>query len=100
MAARLHMAKWMLLIVGIAAAITYDVAGQSPRDKTKQDEPAAARSSGKSPAKPALKPGQIDVQKSRVYVYVGKKGLGHVHGVEGQIKSGSINVKGDKAVGE
>src|SRR5260370_12955605 len=49
--------------------------------------------------KPALKPGEIDVEKSRVYVLVGKKGLGHGHGVEGKIKSGSINLNADKDSG-
>lgn len=91
MAARMQIAKWTLLIAGFAAAVAYDAVGQSPRDKTKQDEQVAAKPSGKTPAKPPLKPGQMDLEKSRVYIYVGKKGLGHAHGVEGKIKSGSIN---------
>ena len=50
--------------------------------------------------KPALQPGQIDLEKSRVYVRVGKKGLGHEHGVEGKIKSGSIDLNAGKNTGE
>lgn len=46
-----------------------------------------------------LKPGDIDAEKSRVYVLVGKKGLGHEHGVEGRIKSGSIRLNADKDPG-
>jgi polyisoprenoid-binding protein YceI len=47
-----------------------------------------------------LKPGEIDVEKSRVYVRVGKKGLGHEHAVEGNIKSGSIDLSAKKDLGE
>src|SRR5262245_5305597 len=53
-----------------------------------------------STQKPALKAGEIDLEKSRVYVYVGKKGFGHEHAVEGKIKSGSINLNADKDLGE
>jgi polyisoprenoid-binding protein YceI len=49
--------------------------------------------------KPALKPGDIDVEKSRIYVLVGKKGLGHEHGVEGKIKSGAIDLGAAKDPG-
>ena|SRR5436190_657007 len=94
MATRMQIAKWTLLIAGIAVVITCDVAGQAPRDKAKPVEKAAGKPAGKPAAKPSLKPGQIDLEKSRVYVYVGKKGFGHAHGVEGNIKSGSINAKG------
>ena len=85
-----------LVVAGIAAASAClpGVAGQPPRDKSKPAEKVPVNPPGKPLAKPSLKPGQIDLEKSRVYVYVGKKGLGHAHGVEGRIKSGSINAKG------
>ena len=38
----------------------------------------------------ALAPGQLDNRTSRVYILVGKTGLGHEHGVEGRIRSGSL----------
>lgn len=34
--------------------------------------------------------GSIDVERSRIYVFVAKKGAGHEHGVEGRIASGSV----------
>jgi polyisoprenoid-binding protein YceI len=82
--------RWAVLVAGISAAAVWlpDAAGQAPRDKAKPAE------------RPALKPGQIDVEKSRVYVRVGKKGLGHEHGVEGKIKSGSIDLDAEKDVGQ
>ncbi|MCA9012924.1 MAG: YceI family protein [Planctomycetaceae bacterium] len=35
---------------------------------------------------------QISVKKSRVFTFVEKTGLGHQHGVEGRLKSGSIQL--------
>ncbi|MGV2340918.1 MAG UNVERIFIED_CONTAM: hypothetical protein LVR18_45365 [Planctomycetaceae bacterium] len=36
--------------------------------------------------------GNVDLQASRVYVFVGKTGLGHDHGVEGRLKSGQVTL--------
>jgi polyisoprenoid-binding protein YceI len=86
--------KWWMLgpafaaMAVVAASRLPPAAGQARQAETK---PAA---------KPALKPGEIDLEKSRVYVRVGKKGLGHEHGVEGKIKSGTINVNASKNAGE
>src|SRR5689334_2994228 len=80
------------ILLGVMAMATVwlpSAAGQA-REATKK---AAAK-------KPPLKPGQIDVEKSRVYIRVGKKKLGHEHGVEGKIKSGSIDLTATKNPGE
>jgi polyisoprenoid-binding protein YceI len=42
----------------------------------------------------------VNVQESRVYVFVGKTGFGHDHGVEGKLKSGSLVLEGEKVGGE
>ena len=42
----------------------------------------------------------VDVTRSRVYVFVGKTGFGHEHGVEGKIKSGWIALGASKRAGE
>ncbi len=42
----------------------------------------------------------VNVQESRVYVFVGKTGFGHDHGVEGKLKSGSLVLEGEQAGGE
>lgn len=47
----------------------------------------------------AATPGTIDVERSRVYVFVRKSGLGHEHAVEGRIKSGAIHLKQAKKAG-
>lgn len=46
-----------------------------------------------SPAKDtALRPGQIDVRRSRVFARVDKTGLGHEHAIEGRVKEGEIRL--------
>src|SRR5262245_36616461 len=77
-------------LVAIAGAAVWLPDATRP---TRRDARAAEK-------KPALKPGQIDIEKSRVYVRVGKKKLGHEHGVEGKIKSGSIDLDAKKNLGE
>jgi len=47
-----------------------------------------------------LEPHQISVQKSRVYIFVDKTGLGHPHGVEGRLKSGSLKLGAGEEAGE
>ena len=49
---------------------------------------------------PVLRPGQIDLDRSRVYIHVGKKGLGHEHAVEGRVKSGHIDIQAQQDVGK
>ncbi|MEY3460307.1 MAG: hypothetical protein RL215_3464 [Planctomycetota bacterium] len=43
---------------------------------------------------------KVNVADSRVYVFVGKTGLGHNHGVEGKLKSGALRLEGEDAGGE
>ncbi|MCA9035474.1 MAG: YceI family protein [Planctomycetaceae bacterium] len=57
---------------------------------------------GQQPAtsqQPAAQSGDIDTVASRVYIFVGKTGLGHDHGVEGRIKSGSVKLDTDQNAG-
>lgn len=43
---------------------------------------------------------EIDLQTSRVYIRVGKTGLGHEHGVEGRLLRGSIQLGATQDAGE
>ena len=54
--------------------------------------PAAAQTAQLSPAPTAASPapGDVDLAKSRVYVFVGKTGLGHNHAVSGLLQAGRV----------
>ncbi len=49
-----------------------------------------AASASASAAKVAAQTGSVDVERSRLYVFVAKKGAGHEHGVEGRVAAGTI----------
>jgi polyisoprenoid-binding protein YceI len=63
-----------------------------------------ARAEGQTAPRAAASPepaaGQIDTQLSRTYIRVGKTGLGHEHGVEGRIKSGTLRIGATSRAGE
>ncbi|HEY4311420.1 MAG TPA: YceI family protein [Pirellulales bacterium] len=67
------------------ALIAFALAGISATNNLAQAVPPAAQA-------PSLVPGQIETRASRVFIRVGKTGLGHEHGVEGHIKSGSVQL--------
>ena len=43
---------------------------------------------------------KVDLGNSRVYIFVGKTGLGHEHGVEGKLKAGTIAIGSQAKAGE
>lgn len=45
-------------------------------------------------------PGQIDVEHSRIYVFVDKSGLGHQHAVEAKLASGMLNLGASENAGK
>jgi len=44
--------------------------------------------------------GDVDINRSRVYTFVGKTGFGHEHGVVGRLKSGTIRLGADHDAGQ
>jgi polyisoprenoid-binding protein YceI len=50
-------------------------------------------------AKTQPRKGDVDVERSRVYAFVGKTGFGHEHGVVGRLKSGSIRIGAKESAG-
>jgi hypothetical protein len=75
----------------VAATVAWLCAAERPGTRTK----IAARQENEPP----LEPDQIDLKRSRVYIYVGKKGLGHEHGVEGKIRSGDPHIGAKEGAG-
>lgn len=49
---------------------------------------------------PALQPGQVDLQQSKAYAHVAARGLGHEHGVEGRVASGTVRLGVAQNAGE
>lgn len=82
------------LALGVAFVFVHAVSLAEPQQAGKvqrQAEPVEAEQ---------LEPHQISVQKSRVYIFVDKTGLGHQHGVEGRLKSGSLTLGAVEEAGE
>jgi polyisoprenoid-binding protein YceI len=44
--------------------------------------------------------GDVDIERSRVYTFVGKTGFGHEHGVVGRLKGGSIRLGAKENAGQ
>lgn len=82
------------LIPGIAFVFVNAASLAEPQQSGKARKPAEAA------ATEQLEPHQISIQKSRVYIFVDKTGLGHPHGIEGQLQSGSLNLGAAEEAGE
>lgn len=52
------------------------------------------------PTKKAYVPGDVNLELSRVYIYVDKTGLGHQHAIAGMLKSGRIQLAAEQHAGE
>lgn len=74
--------SWILVIAGVSPA-------QQPRLVGDLSLPRAGH--------PAT--GNVDLANSRVFIFVGKTGLGHDHGVEGRLAAGTINLGVDQQAG-
>ncbi len=73
-------------------------AGQSPAQAadSKPHQPAAGEAA--DPQLPSA--GEVELKTSRVYVFVGKTGLGHEHAVLGNLKSGDLHLGREKSAGK
>jgi hypothetical protein len=49
---------------------------------------------------PAPTPGDVDIDGSRIYVFVGKTGLGHDHGIVGRLASGRVILDAPQNAGQ
>jgi hypothetical protein len=74
-------------------ATSKSVAGQ--RIENANDTSRATEQQQSAPA-----PGIVELKSSRVYVFVGKTGLGHEHAVIGTLKSGELHLGREKDAGK
>jgi hypothetical protein len=66
-----------------------------PRDAAAQGPPAAPAAQAPSPP-----PGEVDTDGSRIYVFVGKTGLGHDHAIVGRLVSGRVILDAPQNAGQ
>ena len=78
-----------LLSIALPTALPPDAAAQVP--------PAVPATPAPSPAPT---PGDVDIDGSRIYVFVGKTGLGHDHGIVGRLVSGRVILDAPQNAGQ
>jgi len=82
-----------LLSIALSTALPIDAAAQVP--------PATPAVQAPSPTpKPSPNPGDVDIDGSRIYVFVGKTGLGHDHGIVGRLVSGRVILDAPQNAGQ
>ena len=79
-------------LLPVIAAISVTAAAISPFAQAQQAGNRTKIAARKAAEQPPAQAGQIDLKRSSIYVRVDKTGLGHEHGVEGQVKSGAIQL--------
>lgn len=87
------MKRWSICGLAFAALIVSAGAYLSTLERG-----AVLRAADPPAAEPA--PGGVNIDDSRVYIRVGKRRLGHEHGVEGKLKSGTIHLNRREEAGE
>ncbi|MBS0264450.1 MAG: YceI family protein [Planctomycetes bacterium] len=84
---------WIPVLGILTLATWYSAAGiQAQTAQARKKNPARTAVTRTEATAPATSPGEVDVERSRVYVYVDKTGLGHEHGIEGLIRSGQMQI--------
>ena len=80
---------WMILAIGLIVAVSevWNL-GTATAEPLKRGSQVSANKS----STPATKSGDINLAASRVYIHVGKTGLGHEHAVMGSFQSGSLKL--------
>ena len=76
-----------LLSIALPTTLPLDAAAQVP--------PAAPAVQAPLPT-----PGEVDIDGSRIYVFVGKTGLGHDHGIVGRLVSGRVILDAPQNAGQ
>lgn len=90
---RFPVQRLSIAVIGLFIGVATDAAGVF-------DPPGPASASADETAARELQPGDVDTKLSRVYVFVGKKRLGHEHGVEGTVKEGEIHLASSEKPGK
>ena len=84
------------MLIALAAAVLGTSANRCIAQTSGSQSVAASTN---ATAQTAYEVGDVNLPSSRVYVFVGKTGFGHEHGVVGQIKQGRINLDARRDAG-
>lgn len=84
----------------ISDAVRRPKTGRSAPTNESENRGSAETQSQKKADEPSMEPGHVELKTSRVYVFVGKTGLGHEHAVIGTLKSGELHLGRDKDAGK
>jgi polyisoprenoid-binding protein YceI len=80
----------LLLVTGLVLPAAVAQGPAKVARRTAEDKVARPR---------ALQPGDVLVDSSPVYVFVGKRGFGHEHAVEGRLKEGTVRLGAPRDAG-
>ncbi len=79
------------------------VSSGQPESKSNDAKPQKSDTTNSADEQPEANlptPGGVELKTSRVYVFVGKTGLGHEHAVIGTLKSGELHLGSEKNAGK
>lgn len=91
----------LILFIGLSWGCSSEV--DVPADNGPAGEPnlqLVSLESNEAGSGKVYEAGEVHTESSRVYVFVGKKGLGHEHGVEGKLSSGTLKLDGGSPPGQ
>lgn len=86
--------RYVTLLVLFAAAILFDTSLSAAQAQQAGGQAVSGTSAVHHPAS-----GEIHTDASRVFIHVGKTGLGHEHAVVGKLKSGQLQLSQPNGVG-
>lgn len=87
---------WLGIGLAVAVTISAGLMGMIAGPQAVLAQPPAAKP---RPAAAPAAPGDVLLDSTRVYVFVGKKGLGHEHAVVGRLKSGKVQLGASRGAG-
>lgn len=92
--------RWLTRLPALALVLTIGTSVLPIASEATIPEPMPQPAAISDEKNSATEPGQVDVKKSRVYIFVDKTGLGHQHGVEGRLSRGSVQPGATDGAGE
>jgi polyisoprenoid-binding protein YceI len=90
---------WGLAASMLIASVVGGIAGPPSRCLAQTNGNGARSAAAAAASQTVYEAGDVYIPGSRVYMLVGKSGLGHEHGVVGQLKQGHVNLNASRDAG-